>query len=153
MPSTLITGGNRGLGLEFARQYLADGWHVYAACRDPKSAPELRRLADRSTSGLQVLYMEVTDLGSVRTAATDLQGKPIDVLLNNAGIGGPRDQTVGNIDYKTWMHVLDVNTLGPMRVAEAFVDNVERSDRKLIVTITSGMGSIGDNSSGDAYAQ
>jgi NAD(P)-dependent dehydrogenase (short-subunit alcohol dehydrogenase family) len=152
MPSTLITGGNRGLGLEFARQYLADGWHVYAACRDPKSAPELRRLADRSTSGLQVLYMEVTDLGSVRTAATDLQGKPIDVLLNNAGIGGPRDQTVGNIDYKTWMHVLDVNTLGPMRVAEAFVDNVERSDRKLIVTITSGMGSIGDNSSGDAYA-
>ncbi len=152
MPSTLITGGNRGLGLEFAHQYLADGWHVYAACRDPKSAPELRRLADRSTSRLQVLYMDVTDLGSVRTAATDLQGKPIDVLFNNAGIGGPRGQTVGNIDYKTWMHVLDVNTLGPMRVAEAFVDNVERSDRKLIVTITSGMGSIGDNSSGDAYA-
>jgi NAD(P)-dependent dehydrogenase (short-subunit alcohol dehydrogenase family) len=59
---------------------------------------------------------------------------------------------VGNIDYKTWMHVLDVNTLGPMRVAEAFVDNVARSERKLIVTITSGMGSIGDNSSGDAYA-
>jgi NAD(P)-dependent dehydrogenase (short-subunit alcohol dehydrogenase family) len=70
MPGTLITGGNRGLGLEFARQYLADGWHVYAACRDPKSAPELRRLADRSTSRLQVLYMDVTDLGSVRTATS-----------------------------------------------------------------------------------
>jgi NAD(P)-dependent dehydrogenase (short-subunit alcohol dehydrogenase family) len=96
--------------------------------------------------------MDVSDLAKVRAAAKELKGKPIDLLLNNAGIGGPRGQTIGNIDYETWARVLDVNTLGPMRVSEAFVDNVARSDRKLIVTITSGMGSISDNSSGGAFA-
>jgi NAD(P)-dependent dehydrogenase (short-subunit alcohol dehydrogenase family) len=127
MPSALITGSNRGLGLEFTRQYLADDWEVYAACRDPKSTTELRCLADVSSRKLQVLYIDVTDLGSVRTAAKELHGKPIDLLLNNAGIGGPRGQIIGSIDYGTWARVLDVNTLGPMRVSEAFVDNVARS--------------------------
>jgi NAD(P)-dependent dehydrogenase (short-subunit alcohol dehydrogenase family) len=103
-------------------------------------------------SGGKLLSMDVSDIASVRRAATELQGKPIDLLLNNAGIGGPRGQSVGNIDYETWARVLDVNTLGPMRVAEAFVDNVARSERKLIVTLTSGMGSIGDNASGGAFA-
>jgi len=152
MPSTLITGANRGLGLEFAKQYVADNWKVYAACRDPSSASELRRLADGSRGKLLVLSVDVSDLANVRAAAVELKGKPIDLLLNNAGIGGPRGQTIGNIDYETWARVLDVNTLGPMRVSEAFVDNVARSDRKLIVTITSGMGSISDNSSGGAFA-
>jgi len=152
MPSTLISGANRGIGLEFARQYLADKWQVYASCRDPSSASELRRMADGSRGKLQVLSMDVGDLASVKAAALELQGKPIDLILNNAGIGGPRGQTIGNIDYETWRHVLDVNTLGPMRVAEAFVDNVAQSERKLIVTITSGMGSIGDNASGGAFA-
>jgi NAD(P)-dependent dehydrogenase (short-subunit alcohol dehydrogenase family) len=152
MPSILITGANRGLGLEFARQYLADGWQVYTACRDPSSASELRRMADRSGSKLHVLPMDVSNLASTRAAAAELNGKPIDLLLNNAGVGGPRGQTIGNIDYETWARVLDVNTLGPMRVAEAFVNNVAHSERKLIVTITSGMGSITDNISGGAFA-
>jgi NAD(P)-dependent dehydrogenase (short-subunit alcohol dehydrogenase family) len=76
----------------------------------------------------------------------------IDLLLNNAGIGGPRGQTIGNIGYKAWARVLDVNTVGPMRVSEAFVDNVARSERKLIVTLTSGMGSLADNTSGGSIA-
>jgi NAD(P)-dependent dehydrogenase (short-subunit alcohol dehydrogenase family) len=152
MPSTLITGANRGIGLEFARQYLADGWQVYAACRDPSSASELRRMADGSGGKLHVLPMDVSNLASVRAAAAELKGKSIDLLLNNAGVGGPRGQTIGNIDYETWANVLNVNTLGPIRVAEAFVDNVVQSERKLIVTITSGMGSITDNASGGAFA-
>ncbi|MEZ5827682.1 MAG: SDR family NAD(P)-dependent oxidoreductase [Hyphomicrobiales bacterium] len=76
----------------------------------------------------------------------------MDLLLNNAGVGGPGRQAIGNIDYDAWAHVLDVNTLGPLRVSEAFVDNVASSDRKLIVTLTSGMGSIDDNTSGGAFA-
>jgi NAD(P)-dependent dehydrogenase (short-subunit alcohol dehydrogenase family) len=148
MPSALITGASRGLGLEFARQYLADGWQVYAACRDPASASELRRLAGVSDDKLRILAMDVTDPPSIHEAATELDGQAIDLLLNNAGIIGPRGQTIGNIDYEAWAEVLAVNTMGPMRVSEAFVEHVARSDRKLIVTLTSGMGSIADNSSG-----
>jgi len=148
MPSALITGANRGLGLEFTRQYLADGWRVYAACRDPASAFELHRLADENHETLRTLALDVTDPASINAAATELGGQAIDLLLNNAGIIGPRGQTIGNIDYDAWKEVLDVNTLGPMRVSEALVEHVARSDRKLIVTLTSGMGSIADNTSG-----
>jgi NAD(P)-dependent dehydrogenase (short-subunit alcohol dehydrogenase family) len=148
----LITGANRGLGFEFAKQYLADGWQVYAACRDPDSASELRRLADASGHKLRILNLDVTNLSSVKAAAAEVDGQAIDLLINNAGIGGPRGQTVGNIDYEAWAKVLDANTMGPMRVSEAFVDNVARSERKLIVTLTSGMGSIADNTSGGSVA-
>ena len=152
MPSTLITGANRGLGLEFGRQYLADGWQVYAACRNPHSASELRRLAGASDDKLQILALYVTDPMSVQAAAAEINGQAIDLLLNNAGIGGPRGQTIGNIDYEAWAKVLDVNTMGPLRVSEAFVDQVARSERKLIVTLTSGMGSIADNTLGGSIA-
>jgi NAD(P)-dependent dehydrogenase (short-subunit alcohol dehydrogenase family) len=152
MPSALITGANRGLGLEFARQYLAEGWQVYVTCRDPDSASELQRLADTSDDKLQILALDVTDPASVKSAAAELDGQAIDLLLNNAGIGGPRGQTIGNIDYEAWMKVLDVNTMGPMRVSEAFVDHVAKSERKLIVTLTSGMGSLADNTSGGSIA-
>jgi NAD(P)-dependent dehydrogenase (short-subunit alcohol dehydrogenase family) len=152
MPTAIITGANRGLGLEFARQYLATDWQVYATCRDPNSASELHRLADANGHRLQILALDVTDPTSVKTAATELDGQAIDLLLNNAGVGGARGQTVGNIDYEAWANVLDVNTMGPLRVSEAFVDHVARSDRRLIVTLTSGMGSIADNTSGGAFA-
>jgi NAD(P)-dependent dehydrogenase (short-subunit alcohol dehydrogenase family) len=131
MPSVLITGANRGLGLEFARQYLADGWQVYATCRDPDSASELRRLADASGHKLRILALNVTDTASVKTAAVELDGQAIDLLLNSAGVGGARSQTIGNIDYEAWAKVLDVNTLGPLRVSEVFVEHVARSERKL----------------------
>jgi NAD(P)-dependent dehydrogenase (short-subunit alcohol dehydrogenase family) len=152
MPSTLITGANRGLGLEFARQYAGDGWQVYATCREPESASDLRRLTDASDYKVRIMPLDVTDIASIKAVAAELEDQAIDLLLNNAGVGGPRGQTIGNIDYDAWARVLDVNTLGPLRVAEAFVDHVARSQLKLIVTLTSGMGSIGDNTSGGAFA-
>ena len=148
MLSTLITGANRGLGLEFARQYLGDGWHVYSTCRNPATASELRRLAENSDDKLRILAMDVTDPPSIQAAATELDGEAIDLLLNNAGVIGPQGQAIGNIDYKAWVQVFAINTMGPMRVSEAFVEHVARSNRKLIVTLTSGMGSITDNTSG-----
>ena len=117
MPSALITGANRGIGLEFARQYLANGWQVYAACRDPNSASELSRLADTNGDKLWILALNVTDPASVKAAAAELDGQAIDLLLNNAGVGGVRGQTIGNIDYEAWAKVLDANTMGPMRVS------------------------------------
>src|SRR5688572_17051917 len=151
MPATLITGANRGLGLEFSRQYLADEWQVIAACRDPKTALELLALADPAQK-LRVITMDVTDPDSVRAAAEEVRGNAIDVLINNAGVGGGWDQTVGNMDYAEWTKVIDVNTMGPLRVLEAFLDHVAASERKLVVTLTSGMGSIADNASGGSIA-
>lgn len=142
MPSALITGANRGLGLEFARQYLADGWQVYATCRDPVSASALCPLAENSEGKLRILAMGVTDPVSIHATATEIDGEAIDLLVNNAGIIGPQGQTIGNMDYNAWAEVLAVNTMGPMRVSEAFVEHVACSDCKLIVTLTSGMGSI-----------
>jgi NAD(P)-dependent dehydrogenase (short-subunit alcohol dehydrogenase family) len=152
MPTTLVTGANRGLGLEFARQYAADGWQVFAGCRVPKAAKELQRIAAESGGRICVLEIDVTDAASVRTAAAGLKDEAIDLLLNNAGVGGPPGQQIGGLDYAAWARVLDANTLGPMRVVEAFIDNVARSDQKHIVTITSGMGSVEDNTSGGSYA-
>jgi len=148
----LVTGANRGLGLEFARQYAADGWQVYAACRAPNDAKELQKLAATCGGRMHLLAFDVTDTTSVRSAAGALGGEAIDVLINNAGVGGPRNERLGRLDYAAWERVLDVNTLGPMRVTEAFVDNVAKSREKKVVTITSGMGSIADNTSGGSYA-
>jgi NAD(P)-dependent dehydrogenase (short-subunit alcohol dehydrogenase family) len=148
LPSTLVTGANRGIGYEFARQYARDGWQVYAACRNPSDAPELHKLAADGNLQIQVIQLDVTKAQSIQSAAAEVEGQPVDILINNAGVGGAKGQTIGNIDYEAWCEVLNVNTLGPLRVTEAFVENVALSDRKLIATITSGMGSIGDNTSG-----
>ncbi len=152
MSTVLVTGANRGLGLEFARQYAAAGWKVYAACRDPDAAQELGRLAAESGGAIRVLALEVTDVASVRAAAQSLAGEAIDVLINNAGVGSPKKQRLGSIDYSAWARVLDVNTLGPMRVVEAFLDSVAKGSDRKIVTLTSAMGSIADNGSGGSYA-
>jgi len=152
MPVVLITGANRGLGLEFARQYQADGWRIFAACRDPNSASELQQLAKHGSGKLTVLPMDVTDAASVRKAAAQLEDVALDLVINNAGIIGVSGQRAGNVDYASWARVLDVNTMGPLRVLEAFIEHIARSERRLVVTITSGMGSIGDNTTGGSIA-
>jgi NAD(P)-dependent dehydrogenase (short-subunit alcohol dehydrogenase family) len=146
MPAILITSANRGLGLEFVRQYAADSWRIFAACRDPDAADDLHKLA--RTSAITVFPMDVTDLSSVRRAAANLNDESIDVLVNSAGIIGKPGQRTGNIDYESWAQVLNVNTMGPLRVTAAFVEHVARSERKVVVTISSGLGSIADNTSG-----
>ncbi len=152
MNTVLVTGANRGLGLEFARQYAAEGWQVYAAAAIRARRAKLRELAAKSGGRIAVIALDVSDLASVRAAAQSLAGKPIDLLINNAGVGSPRGQKLGALDYAAWARVLDVNTLGPMRVTEAFLDHLAAGDGKKVVTITSGMGSIADNASGGSYA-
>jgi NAD(P)-dependent dehydrogenase (short-subunit alcohol dehydrogenase family) len=152
MPAILITGANRGLGLEFARQYSGEAWQVFAACRNPSSANHLQELKKAPNHRLTILPIDVTDLASVVAAAKELAGTAIDLLVNNAGIAGPSNQTTGRVDYRAWAHVLDVNTMGPLRLIESFADHLARSDRRLVVTMTSGMGSLADNTSGGSIA-
>jgi NAD(P)-dependent dehydrogenase (short-subunit alcohol dehydrogenase family) len=152
MSAVLITGANRGIGLEFARQYTADGWEVFAACRAPSAARQLQEMARGSTGRLTTIPMDVTKGESGRSAAKQLVTVVIDLLINNAGTAGVPGQRTGAVDYENWVRVLDVNTMGPLRVIEAFMDQIARSQRRLIVTITSGMGSLTDNTSGGSIA-
>jgi NAD(P)-dependent dehydrogenase (short-subunit alcohol dehydrogenase family) len=152
MPTVLITGASRGIGFEFARQYAAEHWRVFAACRDPARAVALQDLAQTARDRISVASLDVTDAGSVRDAAAALADVAIDLLINCAGITGVSGQSTGRVDYGSWARVLDVNTMGPMRVLEAFADRVARSERRLVVTITSGMGSLADNTSGGSIA-
>ena len=150
--TVFVTGANRGLGLEFARQYARDGWKTIAACRAPKSARELKALQSQHPDRITILALDVIDAGSVRAAAAQLRGEPIDLLINNAGVGGVPAQKIGSLDYAAWARVIDTNVLGPARVTEALLDNVASGGDKRIVTLTSRMGSIADNSSGGSYA-
>jgi NAD(P)-dependent dehydrogenase (short-subunit alcohol dehydrogenase family) len=131
MQAVLITSANRGLGLEFAAQYVADGWRVYAACRQPRSAEKLQRLTLDKKDRIDILAMDVTNASSVDRAAAKIGSAAIDVLINSAGITGKPGQKTGDVDYVSWAHVLDVNTMRPLRVTEAFVDHLARSRRNL----------------------
>ena len=151
-PTVLITGASRGLGLEWARQYAEDGWRVCATCRRPEEARALAALAARH-SGVSVHRLDVTDAEQLRTLQLDLEDTPIDVLLNNAGVY--LDKFLGDfggIDYDVWLRSFAVNTLGAVRVSEAFAAQVARSEKKLVVVTTSHMGSITDISAPGSYA-
>jgi NAD(P)-dependent dehydrogenase (short-subunit alcohol dehydrogenase family) len=148
MPIVLITGANRGLGFEFASEYLADGWRVFAACRRPEEASALQKLSKSSGGKLSILEMDVTSGGSVSSAASQFGNGALDVLINCAGVAGKSGQNTGHVDYRDWAHVFDINTMGPLRVLEAFIEHLAKSERKLAVTITSAMGSLADNTYG-----
>ena len=136
MTTIMITGASRGLGLEFARQFYNEECRVIATCRSPKDANELNAIGD-----IDVHALDVTDDKSVTTLADKLRGENIDILINNAGVIGQRDG-FGRIDYDIWAETMDTNVFGPMRVAEAFRDNVMNSYKKQMIFITSRMGSI-----------
>ena len=151
MPDTiLITGCNRGLGLELTRQFAADGWRVFATCRDETSADELKAL-EQQYELLRVLRLDVTDYGQMAALAEHLQGQPVDILLSNAGYYGPKGTLFGRVNRNEWRQVLEANTIAPYMLAETFCDNVAASGRKLIAVMSSKVGSIADNTSGGGY--
>ena len=146
MPSVLITGANRGLGLEFTRQYASDGWRVFAACRDPAGARDLAAVE----GDVSAETLDVNDGPQVAALANKLSGQPIGVLINNAGIYGPKDVTRDTVVYDAWGQVFRTNAMSPLAVSAAFAANVAQGGQKKIITLSSIMGSIAENdSSGD----
>lgn len=143
MPTVLITGANRGIGLDLARQYAAEGWRVLATCRDPASAPELTAIE----GDIDVYALDVDDAASVDALAATLRGQALDVLFNNAGINF-RAASIGDIDYGDWAETMQTNVFGPIRVAWALRENVLASERKVMAFTSSKMGSIAENAGG-----
>ena len=146
MPTVLITGAGRGIGLELARAYAEADWSVLAGIRDPAAADTLIRIDGDVTP----ITLDVADPASVMILAERLAGLPIDLLINNAGIIGPRDAVIGDTDFGVWQDVLTVNTLAPVRLVEAFLPHLRDGNGRTIVTVSSKMGSIGANQRGGA---
>lgn len=148
MPTVLVTGSSRGLGLEFCRQYAQEGWRVIATCRNPAFADGLGCLA-RQFPQLQVEALDVADFGQVDALAKKLADEKIDLLLNNAGVyGDDPGHGFGQLDYSAWAATLKVNVFAPTKMLEAFLPQLESGEKKLAVSVSSLMGSITDNSSG-----
>ncbi len=140
MATVLITGANRGIGLELTRGYAAAGDRVFAFCRAPRDAANLNTLAASSGGKVSVHAMDVGDGDSVAAAARVVGDTPIDILINNAGVsGGPR-QSLDSTDFDAWIDALKVMTIGPFRVAQAFLPNLRAAPGAKVMTVTSQLG-------------
>jgi NAD(P)-dependent dehydrogenase (short-subunit alcohol dehydrogenase family) len=141
--TVLVTGANRGIGLEFVNHYASAGYTVIATARNPSEADELSALA-AGNANIVVEELDVNDFAKVDALAAKYADTPIDILINNAGItGNPRNQVFGSIDYATFEAVMNTNVRGPLKMTEAFVSHVAASGEKKVAVVTSSEGSIG----------
>jgi NAD(P)-dependent dehydrogenase (short-subunit alcohol dehydrogenase family) len=148
----LITGANRGIGLEFARQYRDSGHYVFATCRNPDTATELQDLFQGRNTG-SIHALDIANTNQIRSLADELLGQPLDIIVSNAGIYGPSNTDIGSedMDDDIWIQALKTNAIGPFRLLEAFLPHLKKGQDKKIAFITSRMGSIGDNGYGRGY--
>ena len=158
MEHILITGANRGLGLEFTRQYLERGAHVFAGCRQPTAASSLHHLQARFSQRLSVVALDVANADAIRTAhdTVHAQTESLDVLINNAAIYSTRGsdeplEQLGNLSFEDALTVLRVNAVGPLLVAQQFLGLLQAGRRAKLINISSGYGSVSANTAGFPY--
>lgn len=153
MPNNIvITGANRGIGLRLVQSYIEKGHRVFAACRSPETATELATLAESFDGRLSVHPLDVTNEQQITAFAAVLKDTPVDVLINNAGVYAHKGLGFGQLDVADWLRCMHVNSIAPVMIAQALIDSIAASERRLIATVTSKMGSIADNTSGGSYA-
>lgn len=149
METVLISGANRGIGLELVRQYLQDGWRVFAGCRQPEKARDLNALAGQGE--LIVQPLDVTDARQIENLRSAVGDTPIDVLINNAGTYGQKNGGFGRTDAVAWEETFRINVIAVMRMMETFADAVAAAGHGIIANMSSKMGSMSDNTSGGGY--
>ena len=150
MTNVLVTGANRGLGLGFVTNYLGKNVNVVSTTRDIKSSRELLALKERFPDNLEIFELDLLKESAGDTLANFLGERPIDILINNAGIGST-NQHFQAVSPKPWLEVLKVNLIAPLMVTQSIIDNVKKSVDKKIYFLSSQLGSIGDNKSGGMY--
>jgi NAD(P)-dependent dehydrogenase (short-subunit alcohol dehydrogenase family) len=152
IPTVLITGANRGLGLEFTRQYVDRGWRVIATARRPEAADDLIALAGEHPGLVMIEKLDVQEFDAIDALSEKYADTPIDILINNAGInGGARNQIFRKLQYEVYEDVLLTNTIAPLKMSEAFYDNLLAGQQKKIVTVSSSEGSIGSATQARLY--
>jgi len=150
-PNVLIIGGNRGIGLEWVKQWLDRGARVYATARKPDSAAQLQNLEQDSDGALSIHHVDVASDESVQKLANGLGSANLDILIHNAGVMGRKG--LDSLDTSDVLHTIDVNAVGAIRTVRAFRESLRKTDgRSKIALLTSLMGSIADNGSGGSYA-
>lgn len=149
--TVLITGANRGIGLEFVQQYAEEGCQVIACCRQPEQAKVLQQLAKNNTA-ISIMPLEMTDVQSLKRLAQALSLQALDVVIANAGVMGESGVTLGNIKAENMLRVFQVNAVAQLQLIDMLLPSLQAGTQKKIVAITSKMGSIADNQSGKSYA-
>jgi NAD(P)-dependent dehydrogenase (short-subunit alcohol dehydrogenase family) len=142
MATVLVTGASRGIGLELARQYSADGWEVLATARAPQKSAALLQVGKKYPAKILLKTLDVTSDLSIEALVQELDGRAIDLLINNAAVYPRTGTHVGELDYDAWADTFEANLFGTMRLTEALLENVAASERKQIAAISSGMGSL-----------
>ncbi len=159
MPTVMVTGANRGIGYEHVAQYARKKWNVIACARQPEKAIELLQLQDKYGTNFIIEELEVTNHKQVDDLSQKHSNTTIDILINNAGTGGPEGmpgamdyQKIDNIDYQIWRDILEVNLLAPFKVATSFHKQISISDKKTLIMMSSDLGSVSQNTFGGLYS-
>ena len=150
MINVLITGANRGLGLGFVKKYLEKNANVLCTTRDILSSKELLKCKERYPNNIEIFELDLLKENGAETLANQLNGMPIDILINNAGVGSS-NQHFEAVSSKPWLEVLKVNLIAPLIITQSLFENVKKSSAKKIYFLSSQLGSIGDNTSGGMY--
>ena len=159
MPTVMVTGANRGIGYEHVAQYAQKKWNVIACARQPEKAIELLQLQDKYGANFIIEELEVTNHKQVDHLSQKHSNTTIDILINNAGTGGPEGmpgamdyQKIDNMDYRIWRDILEVNLLAPFKVATSFHKQISISDKKTLIMMSSDLGSVSQNTFGGLYS-
>jgi NAD(P)-dependent dehydrogenase (short-subunit alcohol dehydrogenase family) len=152
MKNVFITGTNRGLGLELVRQYLRQGRKVFATCRNPLESVELTGLQKIFNGKLEIVELNLFSDQSVKQLSKSFRDQPIDLFINNAGMMGLGDSELGQVNGDIWASVFRVNTIAPLLVVQALLENICGGHEKKMIFISSRVGSIEQNTGGSLYA-